>query len=73
MKWWNDMSHSEKGFYMEGEFKHRHPQSLTGREIEMLFDDKCKFDAEIIEMAFSNENKSGMTFNEALKQIAKKK
>ena len=38
MKWWNDMSHSEKGLYMEGEFKHRHPQSLTGREIEKLYD-----------------------------------
>lgn len=22
---------------IEGEFKHRHPQSLTGREIEMLW------------------------------------
>lgn len=44
MEWWNNMSHSEKGLYMDGNFKHRHPQSLTGREIEILFDDKCKSD-----------------------------
>lgn len=56
IKWWNDMSHSEKGLYMEGEFKHRHPQSLTGREIETLYDDKCRSDAEIIEEAFKNRS-----------------
>jgi len=35
--WRNDLSWSDKGLLMEGEFKHRHPQSLTGREIERLF------------------------------------
>ena len=37
LKWWNDITHSEKGLYMEGDFKHRHPQSLTGIEIEHIY------------------------------------
>lgn len=37
MDWWNNLSWADKGNLMEGELKHRHPQSLTGREIEMLW------------------------------------
>ncbi len=54
MQWWNNLKHSEKGLYMEGDFKHRHPQSLTGREIEILYDDVIRSDAEIIKEAFKN-------------------
>lgn len=36
MKWWSDLSFTEQGNLMGGDYKHRHPQSLTGREIEML-------------------------------------
>lgn len=35
--WWNELSWTYKGNLMEGEFKHRHPQSLTGREIEIIW------------------------------------
>ena len=37
MNWWNKLSLTEKGNLMEGKFKHRHPQSLTGSEIENLW------------------------------------
>lgn len=37
MTWWNELSWTEKGNLMEGDFKHRHPQSLTGSEIEKLW------------------------------------
>ena len=59
LKWWNTISHSEKVLYMDGVFKHRHPQSLTNSEIEQLFDDENKSDAEIIEIAFSNKKNKG--------------
>jgi len=38
MQWWNETDWTDKGFLMEGEFKHRHPQSLTGREIQILYE-----------------------------------
>lgn len=38
MSWWNETDWTEKGHLMEGEFKHRHPQSLTGREIQKLYE-----------------------------------
>jgi hypothetical protein len=38
MQWWNDMCWTDQGLLMEGEFKHRHPQSLTGREIQGLYE-----------------------------------
>ena len=37
MEWWNNLSFTDKGNLMEGEFKHRHPQSLTGSEIVRLY------------------------------------
>ena len=37
MDWWNNLNWTDKGNLMEGEFKHRHPQSLTGREIEIIW------------------------------------
>lgn len=37
MDWWNNLNWADKGNLMEGELKHRHPQSLTGREIEILW------------------------------------
>lgn len=37
MYWWNNLTWTEKGNLMDGEFKHRHPQSLTGSEIEQLW------------------------------------
>jgi hypothetical protein len=62
MKWWNNLSPACKtqicDTYTELVGSARRWETLTGREIEMLFDDKCKSDAEIIEMAFSNENKN---------------
>lgn len=37
MDWWNKLPFTIKGILMEGEFKHRHPQSLTVSEIERLY------------------------------------
>lgn len=37
MTWWNELSWTEKGNLMEDDLKHRHPQSLTGSEIEKLW------------------------------------
>ena len=37
MEWWDTLRWNEKGLLMEGNFKHRHPQSLTGREIEEIW------------------------------------
>lgn len=37
LEWWNELSWTDKGNLMEGEFKHRHPQSLTGREVEIIW------------------------------------
>ena len=38
MAWWNNkLCWTDKCLLMEGDFKHRHPQSLTGSEIEKLW------------------------------------
>lgn len=37
MDWWNNLSWTEKVNLMEGDFKYRHSQSLTGSEIEKLY------------------------------------
>ena len=37
LEWWNELSWTNKGNLMGGEFKHRHPQSLTGREVEIVW------------------------------------
>jgi hypothetical protein len=37
MEWWNDLSFTAKGNLIEAEFKHRHPQALSGSEIERLY------------------------------------
>ena len=44
MKWWNELTQPEKGYHMEGELKHRHPQSLTGSEIEQLYMKVCSIE-----------------------------
>lgn len=41
--WWrHDLSQTEKENLIEGKFKHRHPQSLTGSEIESLWKSSAK-------------------------------
>lgn len=65
MKWWNNLSSGYKTQICDTNTELvgsvRRWETLTGREIEMLFDDKRRSDAEIIEMAFSNENKNSGT------------
>jgi len=62
MEWWNNLSSAYKTQICDTNTELvgsvRRWETLTGREIEILFDDKCKSDAEIIEMAFSNESKN---------------
>lgn len=58
IKWWISLSDLEKRLWLPhlGGIVGRDPNSLTGNEIENLFDAKCKEDAEFIDIAFS-ENK----------------
>ena len=63
MKWWNNLSPEYKtsiyDVYTETIFgSSRKWETLTGREIEILFDEKCKADGEIIVLAFSTKNKN---------------
>jgi hypothetical protein len=62
MKWWNNLSSAIKTQICDTNtdlIGHvRRWETLTSREIEMLFNDKCKSDAEIIELAFGEENKN---------------
>lgn len=58
LKWWNNQPKSRRQVLCEFEFGNdRDFNTLTGREIEIIYNNECKSDAEIIEMAFSNENK----------------
>ena len=38
MKWWSELSLNDKEVLMKGKFEDRKPQSLTGREIEFLWE-----------------------------------
>lgn len=62
MKWWNNLSSAYKTQICDTNTELvgsvRRWETLTGREIEMLFDYKCKSDAEIIEIAFGNDSKN---------------
>jgi hypothetical protein len=63
LKWWDSLTIDYKQGILDATTKiigvpNRDINSLTGREIEILFDDKCRSDSEIIEMAFGNENKN---------------
>lgn len=58
LKWWNKQPKSKRQVLCEFEFgSDRDFNTLTGREIEIIYDSECKSDAELIEMAFSGENK----------------
>jgi len=37
LEWWRELSFDKQKELMVGQFKHRHPQSLTGREVEILW------------------------------------
>jgi hypothetical protein len=58
MKWWNNLSSTYKTQICDsneeliGSF--REWETLPGREIEILYDDKCRSDFEIIDEAFKN-------------------
>lgn len=54
MKWWYNMEHWQHIFYMQGDFEKRDPQTLTGREIEIIFKNKCN---EITTDAIKNQEK----------------
>ena len=59
MQWWNELSSLSKtrlcDTNTETLFSVRRWETLTGKEIEMLYDDECRSDAEIIEHAFKNK------------------
>ncbi len=58
MQWWNGLSSLRKTQICDTNTELvgsvRRWETLTGREIEMLYDDECLSDAEIIEEAFKN-------------------
>jgi len=58
MQWWNGLSSLLKTQICDTNTELvgsvRRWETLTGREIEMLYDDECLSDAEIIEEAFKN-------------------
>lgn len=58
MQWWNGLSSLRKTQICDTNTELvgsvRRWETLTGREIEMLYDDECRSDAEIIEEAFKN-------------------
>lgn len=62
MEWWNGLSPEFKISICEYNTEllcgTRLPETLTGREIQCLYEDKCRADAEIIDMAFNNDNKN---------------
>lgn len=59
LKWWNKMPKSKRQVLCEFEFgSDRDFNTLTGLEIEVIFDNENRSDAEIIEMAFSSESKN---------------
>lgn len=43
MKWWSGLSFTEKQKLMKGELEDREPKSLTGREIEILWESRGYF------------------------------
>lgn len=54
LKWWNKQPKSKRQVLCEFEFGNdRYFNTLTGREIEMLFDNQCKSDAEEVEQNVS--------------------
>jgi len=63
MKWWNNLSSGQKTRLCDVNVdllgNTRRWETLTGREIQLLFDEENKSDAEIIEMAFGNEKNKG--------------
>ena len=58
MKWWNNLSSTNKSQIYNTNTELvgsvRKWETLTGREIEILYEDKCRSDFEIIEEAFKN-------------------
>lgn len=63
MKWWHNLSSAQKTRLCDVNVNllgnTRRWETLTGSEIEQLFDDENKSDAEIIEMAFSDKKNKG--------------
>lgn len=58
MQWWNSLSSLRKTQICDTNTELvgsvRRWETLTNKEIEMLYDDECRSDAEIIEEAFKN-------------------
>ena len=56
MSWWNSLTDTEKEFYASSAFylfgSPRLYTSLTGMEVEMIYDEKNRSDKEIIDIAF---------------------
>lgn len=62
LKWWNSLTIDYKQGILDATTKiigvpYRDINSLTGREIEILFDDKNNSDAEIINMVLNHTEK----------------
>ena len=57
MQWWNGLSSLRKTLICDTSTELigsvRRWETLTGREIEMLYNDKCRSDAEIIKEAYN--------------------
>ena len=56
IRWWHSLSDASKRCWLPhlGGIVGRSTELLTGSEIEKIYIAKCKEDAEIIELAFSN-------------------
>ncbi|MEO6302694.1 MAG: hypothetical protein ABIP51_05945 [Bacteroidia bacterium] len=64
IEWWGNLNLNEKLLHCGPKFLGRRVSSLTGREIEIIYDVKCKSDKEIIDL-ICNDKKE--TFEEFLK------
>lgn len=58
MAWWNSLSSLRKAQYCDTSTqligKSRQWETLTGREIQILYEDECHVESEIINKAFKN-------------------
>lgn len=66
LRWWNKLTSAEKHMYSTNariQGQPRNPETLTGGEIEILYQDKNESDKAIIEMVIANEDLSAKCNN----------